>query len=174
MRTRFGRASGAMKPLFLLASVVAACVIGCEPSQRPLVQAQFCLTPEHGPAELRQAFQAIARDEGMDFLERGDAPDELGTPIHAINNGSVLKLPRGVEMAVSTPDDRDGFSASVSGAPSNQVMMGFSPGHDRKVAEAFARRVIGRLKQGWNVQIVSGNVGMFPLKECTPSLSQPG
>jgi len=110
--------------------------------------------------------KSIAHDEGMDYFQRGDAPKDLSQPFEVNSNGSTQTLPRGFELAVSSSDEREGFSASLSGAPSNQVMMGFREGRDRRLSRAFARRVIARLRQSWDVRLVSGDVGMVPLKNC--------
>lgn len=155
-----------MRRALLLLAALAPAIASCEQGKRPVIQAQFCLTPEHGPSELIDTFKIIARDEGMDYFQRGDGSEELGRPLEATENGSRQLLPHGFEVTVDSTDDRDGFSAAVSGIPSNQVMMGFSEGHDRRLSVAFARRVIARLRDKWDVHLVSGEVGMFPLKGC--------
>jgi len=154
-----------MRSFFLIATLCA--VTACWPAgKRPVAQAQFCITPEHGPLELVDTFRAIAKDEGMDLLSRG-APEDALKASRATYKGAPL--PQGLEVAVSSSDDQDGFSAAVSGPPANEVMMGFSEGHDRRLSSAFAGRVIARLRQKWDVHVVSGEVGMFPLKTCSPN-----
>jgi hypothetical protein len=140
-----------MRSRFLIAMVcaLAAC---WAPGKRPVAQAQFCITPKHGVGELVDTFRSIARDEGMDLLGEG-IPENFNKA-------------QGFSVAVRSKDDQDGFSASINGPPSNQVMMGFTEGHDKRLSAAFARRVIARLRSRWNVQVVSGEVGMFPLKTC--------
>jgi len=102
----------------------------------------------------------------MDFFERGDRVEQLGSSMPLNDSDKLRQFPHGIEMAVNSSDDLDGFDATVSGYPSNQVMMGFGAGHDPRLAAAFAKRVIFRLRQKWDVHLVSGNVGMFPLAEC--------
>ena len=135
--------------LVVLAFAVASC--WATPGKRPVAQAQFCITPEHGVGELVDTFKSIARDEGMDLLGEG-IPEGFGKPTTANYKGRPLNFPQGFEVAVLSEEDQDGFSAALSGPPSNQVMMGFSE--------------IARLRPKWNVQVVSGEVGMFPLKTC--------
>jgi hypothetical protein len=101
----------------------------------------------------------------MDLLGEG-IPVNFNKPTRVIHKGAPLDFPQGFSVAVRSKDDRDGFSATVSGPPSNQVMMGFTEGHDKRLSAAFARRVTARLRPKWNVQVVSDEVGMFPLKTC--------
>jgi hypothetical protein len=154
--------------LIAVLTIVGLALSGCEgEGKRPLVQAQFCLTQEHDALQLKREFETIAHDEGMDLFQRGDSPQQLNTPVTLKYNGYPRPFPRGIEMAVSSSDDQEGFDATVSGNPTNQVMMGFSPGRDARIATAFARRVIARLRHNWDVHLVSGEVGMFPLTNCT-------
>jgi hypothetical protein len=155
-----------MKNWFVLGSIILLLPASTGGGKRPIAQAQFCLTAQHGAAELKNEFVAIAHDEGMDFFERGDRVEELDSPILTNEGGKLRQFPHGIEMAVNSSDDLNGFSATVSGYPSNQVVMGFGAGHDSRLAAAFARRVIARLGQKWDVHRVSGDVGMFPLNGC--------
>ena|SRR5438067_8058190 len=150
----------------LLLSAMLFAFSGCKEGKRPVIQAQFCLTPQHGANELIATFKAIAPEEGMDYFQRGGSPDDAGEVFHVIHNGKPLTLPRGFDFSVLSTDDLDGFSGGVSGPPSNQVMMGFTNGHDKRLSIAFARRVIRQLRQRWDVRLVSGDVGMFPLTNC--------
>jgi hypothetical protein len=155
-----------MKRAFPVLGCLTMLLGGCGERKRPVLQAQFCLTGEHGAADFEREVQAIARDEGMDFFSRGDRVEDLGNSFQIQHNGSNVTLPHAFEVAVRNFDDSDGLSANLSGAPSNQVMMGFTEGRDRRVSMAFARRVLSRLSRTWNVRPVSGDVGMFPLKDC--------
>src|SRR4051794_36507135 len=102
---------------------LAILLAGCGHGRRPIIQAQFCLTAANGPYQLKNVFQKIARDEGLDYFERGSPSDALMTPGGKNKTVSSSGAAEGFEMAVRSADDELGFDASVSGSPANQVMM---------------------------------------------------
>lgn len=153
----------------LMMACLAFATGGCRGGQRPLLQVQFCLTSQNGAYELAQAMKAIAREEGMDYL---DWSDETSAQLrnlddHAANVRQSFPI---INVAVRDSNDIEGFGGGNIGFPSNQVGFGFTHGSDKQQSLAFARRVIARLRQKWDVKVVSGEVGMFPLK-CESSLT---
>ena len=61
---------------------------------------------------------------------------------------------------------RWGLTAANIGLPGYQVAIGFSDGPD---AQAFAKRVIDRLKMQWRVETIPSDKGALPLKSCGAS-----
>ena len=146
--------------LFLVAAI-SLCSWGCGSGERPFLQVQFCLTDTGGPAVLKQVMQDIARDEGMEFTDRGAEAEAELRSIDTQNPEIVSSFPL---IMLSARRGDVGFSASNAGLGTHQVGMGFS--RNNAEARAFANRAIQRQKQKWNLVRVPDDHGAFPLKNC--------
>ena len=159
-----------MKRGRLLLVVGALTLLSCKDGKGPVLQAEFCLTPQHDADELRRAFHEIARDEGLDYIEIGDRTINLAPGAKTYENAG-RQLPSSTTVTVSSKDDKFGFTATIAGYPTNDVLMGFLDGYDdRKLSMAFARRVVAQLRQKWDLHLASGDIGMRGLNNCAQQL----
>ncbi|WP_230781759.1 hypothetical protein [Sphingomonas sp. Leaf37] len=158
--------SRGLRQLTILVSVLSISWIlsGCSQGQRPFKIVQLCLQDDSGVSSFLSMLRSIADQEQMTFIDNSSrtqaeldqakkVADQLSTNGRAINVG--IEGSGGI-----------GMTAGNLGLTRYQVALGFSTGDNSENAQAFAKKVVARLRGKWLVQEVPSSQGAHPMKNC--------
>ena len=148
----------------LLPMICAQALNGCSRAQEAFETVQICVGNEQGVAALKNVMVAVARSEGLQFI---DNSAQQASDMKAIDADKALKrdVALAIDFRIEGPNGL-GVTAGNLGLPPYQVGMGFTEGDDGPKAHQLADRLIGTLSQRWDVQRFTHGKGVMPMKAC--------
>lgn len=136
----------------------------CSPARQPFLMVQTCLLDEKGIGEFLATMRAIARDDGMEYID-GSAQTQRELQLLQKSDSGIPVNKHQINIGVRRQDGM-GLSAGNLGLSNYQVVIGFAEGSDPTKAREFSSRVIQKLSKRWPLETIPQGKGAFPMKNC--------
>jgi hypothetical protein len=124
----------------------------------------MCLRDEQDLALFTTMMKSVAMSERMEYSDSSAATQADLTSIYRKLGKENPNAPA-INIFVLRKDGM-GLGAGNMGLPRNQLAVGFSEGADSPEAQAFANKVISKLKSQWVIENVPPGKGALPLGKC--------
>ena len=127
------------------------------------MQIEMCVIDRDGVALFKNTMQAIAKSEGLHFLDgSAQTGNELKIIGVAVGHDYALSINVGI-------NDRSGYNYAMGGnlgLPAYQIALGFGNGSDQTKARRLSDRLVKAFSRHWRVETVSVGQGVPPMKSC--------
>jgi hypothetical protein len=147
--------------LSILAIPIILGLVCCQSMGKRSPQIQFCLSQDRNADELKRTFKEIGTREKIEYFDWSTETqrqlEQLEPRLQGRQSFPLINI--GVRR-----QDGLGVGGGNAGLPTNQVRFAFTDGQDKEESRRFARRVVARLSQTWQLQQVPAGQGAFPLK----------
>ena len=130
---------------------------GCAPGKHAFLIVQTCLRDERGVAMFMEELRSIATAENMTFIDNSESTAEQLEDVG--HTGSQRTAGSRVINIGVQRSDGVGVTAGNLGLLGFEVALGFSEGSDAEFAHAFADRVVARLQNYWQIEVVPAGTG---------------
>ncbi|ESQ81788.1 hypothetical protein AEAC466_20410 [Asticcacaulis sp. AC466] len=134
----------------------------CSPNQEPFKEVQFCLNNPNGVSELKTELMQISSAEKMKYI---DASEKTYDQLALAHSPVVKNVPRSKYISIYVGKEAGmGLNATNLGLGTDQVVVSFFEGNDKKFASDFSIRVLEQFAKRWRLHEVAKKSGAFPLK----------
>ena len=161
---RINRRGSSMNFRYILAILILCLSASRAFGSQPFSMVEVCLVDEENITVFIDIMRSVAKSGDMEFVDSSEKTqrdlEEMGkTAPKVIPLGPVINL--GLES-----NDGAWITANNVGMPRNQVVIGFTEGSNPTRAHYFADKVVNRLKEHWNLEVIPPDVGARGMKTC--------